>query len=262
MRNVQFEEIGADTGGEAAVPPSAQLLELTGKRVVSFKDRGQAITFFFRRLTAADWQKFFAGCVFETERIGATQTRRIDHRTAGMELVESALLDAVGYKLRDGADLTALPSWQKRIPAGHKVAAAELLQKVSESQDDVERWFDPEAQEVYLDAAWGSETPGKMMKYSGLVHRFTPPTAEHERKYNRASSEARVVGGSRAGRTIYPGRQELLIAIYDQLIITVEGYSVNGKPLEDPKEIRSEMDAAHKVTAVQALFAVPEVESE
>lgn len=248
--------------GEGTLPSNASMLELAGERIVSFKDRGQAITFTFRRLSAQDWQQFFNGVVFETERIGSTQTRRIDHRTSGIALVDATITRADGYKLREGQSFMALKNWKQRIPAGHKIAAAELLQKVGESTADRDGYFDPEADEVYLDAAWGSSTPGKMMQFSGLVHRFTPPTAEHQRKYNRASSEARVVGGSRAGKTIYPGRQELLIAIYDQLVLAVEGYGVNGQPLEGAENIRREMDAYHKVTAVQRLFAVPDVDED
>jgi hypothetical protein len=94
-------------------------------------------------------------------------------------------------------------------------------------------------------------------KFGGLVHRFNPPTAEHKRKYNRAISQTRVIGDARSGTTVFQGRQRLLVEFYDQLIASVEGYALRGQPLASPEQIRAEMDAVHKIVAVQQLFASP-----
>ena len=49
----------------------------------------------------------------------------------------------------------------------------------------------------------------------------------------------------------------MLVDFYDQLIASVEGYTLRGQPLASADQIRAEMDAAHKVIAVEQLFAAP-----
>jgi hypothetical protein len=96
-----------------------------------------------------------------------------------------------------------------------------------------------------------------MKLFSGLLHRFNPPTAEHKRKYNRAVSQTRVIGDARSGTTVFQGRQRLLVEFYDQLIASVDGYTLRGQPLTSAEQIRAEMDTVHKIIAVQQLFAAP-----
>ncbi|ABF42419.1 hypothetical protein Acid345_3418 [Candidatus Koribacter versatilis Ellin345] len=236
-------------------------IELTGNRLVSFKDKGRAFTLEFRRLTNGDWMKYFGGISTESERDAKERIDRFDVRTPGAALVNEALIGAKGYKTRSGEDLTTVANWQRAIPYGHRAIAAEALIDVAPSQSAAEIAFDPEVQEVYLDARWGSVEPGTMQLYTGLLHRFGMVTVEHERRYNRAMSEARVVGGSRTGRTIYPGRHKLFAELYDDLVVGVAGYTVNGTALVENKAlIREEMDTFHKVSAVACLFEKPERE--
>jgi hypothetical protein len=42
--------------------------------------------------------------------------------------------------------------------------------------------------------------------------------------------------------------------IYDDLIESVEGYSIGHEPLANVEEIKREMDGAHKAAAALALF--------
>ncbi len=42
--------------------------------------------------------------------------------------------------------------------------------------------------------------------------------------------------------------------LYDELIESVEGYSVAGQPLTDVEAIKQEMDGAHKAAAALELF--------
>ena len=44
----------------------------------------------------------------------------------------------------------------------------------------------------------------------------------------------------------------MLCELYDELILSVDGYSWKGDPLADPKSL---MDLHHKFTAAQELFA-------
>jgi hypothetical protein len=54
--------------------------------------------------------------------------------------------------------------------------------------------------------------------------------------------------------TSYPSRQGVAMKIYDDLIESVDGYSVGGVPLTGVEAIRREMDGAHKAAAALALF--------
>jgi hypothetical protein len=52
------------------------------------------------------------------------------------------------------------------------------------------------------------------------------------------------------------GPQPTLVELYDELIVSVEGYQVNGVELgADHDAIVAEMDAYHKVAAADVLFS-------
>ena len=87
-----------------------------------------------------------------------------------------------------------------------------------------------------------------------LVHRFATPSADHRRRFLRARSRTTVVGGSRAGKTLIASTQPVLAKLYDELIVSVDGYSVSGRPLSGREEIAREMDGYHKVAAARELF--------
>jgi len=244
---------GARATVETGHAPSLLPLD-AAERVVSFKHRGWPYSFIFPRITAADWERFFSGISISSQNEGKVQTTVVDLSTAGMALVESKVERVEGYQ----PGFLERPEWKTLLPVGHVKAAAELLRQVALAKEDTSRPIDPLSLEVTLEAAWNSDKPGSMAHYSGLVHRFNPPTAEHRRKHNRAMSEMRVVGGSRAGRTIYIPRQQILSKFYDELVISVEGFAVGGRTLADPAEIKREMDAYHKVVAVQQLFETPD----
>ena len=231
-----------------------QLLPLDSpERVITFKHRGWPYTYSFRRITHEDWQRFFNGIVLTSQNQGKVETTVFDFTTAGAALVEATLLRVEGYA---GA-FEERQEWRALLPIGHVKAAAELLRKVQVSEQEAEVPIDPLSIEVAVDAAWGT-ADGAMGFYRGLLHRFGPPTVEHRRKYNRAVNELRVIGGSRTGKTVYVPRQKVLLGFYDELVTGVEGYSVAGEPLRDLVSVRREMDAFHKVVAVQQLFETPD----
>ena len=72
-----------------------------------------------------------------------------------------------------------------------------------------------------------------------------------------------MVGGSRNGKTQWLGAQATLADLYDELIVSVEGYTVDGAA-PDREGIVEFMDTYHKVAAVDVLFApaAPKVEEE
>jgi hypothetical protein len=231
-------------------------LPLDAERLVAFKDGSQEYRLVFRRIREDDWKRFFTGCCLETEAEGSVMKRSVESDNASVELVENALLRAEGYRTRQGTLMEA-PNWKARIPVGHKLLAGRLLQSVGVAASSGERYFDSDIEEVELEAAWGTPENG-MQKFAGLVHLFGPVTPEQQRRYFRARSESRVeVKGSKNMRTVYAGRRDALITIYDELITGVEGYTVNGEVLSK-EQIKKEMDAAHKVVAAARLFEEPE----
>lgn len=246
------------------------LLPLDGQRAISFKDRLRAYTLYFSRITAEDWRRFFSSVRVESEKAeskedGKQSIIRVDYESAGLELVELKLVRADGYRMKDGSDFLARPDWKQLISPGHKQQAARLLMDVQISgEDDADAaCFDPSGLvTVMLDAAWGSTQPGKMAIYKGLAHTFNPPALEHERRFRRGMSESRIIGGSRTGRTIHPSKHLLLTQIYDELVVSVSGYAIAGRPLEGAVEIRQEMDGWHKISAMAKLFAGPEEQEE
>lgn len=236
----------------------ADLLPLDAERVVAFSDRGKFLyTFQLRRLTAEDWEHFFNGIVVSSQTLGDTQKNIIDMNTPGLDLVQRVLTGATGY----AGEFTAKKDWQKRVPPGHIRLIAELLRDVRVSEKGGEGPIDPDRYEVELVAKWNANAQGQMLQYDGLAHRFDAPTAEHQRKYNRAMAESRVVGGTRTGTTIYVPRQKVLVDFYDELVSSVSGYSVSQLEITSAEDAKRHMDAYHKVMAVQALFAEPEVDA-
>jgi hypothetical protein len=244
------------TGVEGAVSPNTHL-QLDGPRVVSFKDKGHAYTYHLPRISAADWQKFFEGALFESERASKHSSRtRFDQRSPGVEMVRRLVQKVEGY----AGQLPA--NFRDILPHGHVVKVSEMLQDVRFPESRPEGPMSLGGIEVRLVAAWGSSTPGAMVEYD-VVHRFHSPTVEQERKYLRSISEAEVmtVGGDRRQRTRVPSKCGALIKLYDELIAEVEGYAVNGQTLT-PAQVAAEMDAFHKVCAVQQVFATPDDDDE
>ncbi|HEY6349604.1 MAG TPA: hypothetical protein VI636_09365 [Candidatus Angelobacter sp.] len=229
------------------------LLPLDEPRVIAVKDGKLTYKFHFRRITADDWNQFFEGIHSSSRQEQQSQVNTIDISTPGIELVERTLVKVEGYVSRFD---TAKPGWQQKVPPRHSGQLSWILRSVAQSEDSGESPFDPERQAVHLDAVWSQTGPGaQVAMFKGLVHYFNPPTAEDKRRYFRALSMTKVVGGSRKGTTIHPSRHRVLIEMYDRLIHSVDGYAVSGKPLaNDSALIQREMDAYHKTQAVIALF--------
>ena len=171
-------------------------------------------------------------------------------------LAGRVIINAEGYKVEGGVELASLPNWIERIPLAHRRQVAATLADVLLSASVADFVIRAEGEEVSIDAAWSvDEETGKMVAYAGLKHIFKTPTQAQQKRYNQAASRSVVVGGSRSGRTIYMGAQEVLCELYDELIVSVEGYSVEGVELKGVAPIRAYMDLHHKFTAAQELFA-------
>ncbi len=143
--------------------------------------------------------------------------------------------------------------WRELIPLAHKEAAVRALTLVAPAQADAagSSGFFPLAAEevrVVLEAAANGAA------YPRLAHRFRPPTVEAERRYRRLLADNVIVRGGRTPRTLLPARLPALTRLYDQLILGVEGYAINGRPPASRNQLLEHMDAWHKRVAVEALF--------
>lgn len=236
---------------------SEALLELNQRRIIVLEDRGKTYSLYCRRIMPEDWKKYFAGIVISSEQRGRERVNVIDVNSPRLALAESVLIDAEGYKVADGRHITEIPNWQSRIPLAHRLQVGETLADVRPSRSEGELTIYPEGEEVLLDATWSAvETVAgrRMQGFMELKHVLKTPTEAQHRRYSDEASRSRIVGGSRSSKTFYSGAQALLATLYDELVISVEGYCVDGSPLTSREEIVREMDMLHKVMAAQELF--------
>jgi hypothetical protein len=239
----------------ASQEKSGELLALdAAERVAVFRSKGKTYRHIFRRLTAADWEKFFSHVVaeFKQEADGVSQIVDTDH--ASLVLWGRAIVRVDGYHTANGAPPEKLPSWPECIPQQHRLAAAGILMNLSETAGADESMLEAEGVSVLLDTFWNEGDNGAMKHFSGLLHKFASPTAEHRRRFLKAKNRSFVAGGSRSGTTMIPSAHPVLVKLYDELIERVEGYSAGGRELQSKEEIVREMDAFHKSSALSRLF--------
>jgi hypothetical protein len=230
---------------------TSSLLMLDEPRVLALRESKRDYTFYFRRILRSDWEKYFAGLYVSSRSEGSAQLNISDMQTAGYQLFESTVTRVLGYS----KELTTAEDFKKVLPR-HSAPVAGLLRRayVSEVEDD--KPLDCDLIEARIDAMWSkSPSSHSNWEYKGLVHRFAPPTIAQKKTYSRGGAINRVIGGVRKGATtVYSLRNKLLMDLYDDLIQSVEGYGVAGKPLEGVDHIRREMDGYHKAEAVSQLF--------
>jgi hypothetical protein len=226
------------------------MLPLDESRSVALRGPNKHLfTWHFRRIAQQDWEEFFAGIVHRTLRHEGAQEQVFDSDTALIELVDTAVTSVVGY---DGVDAE---NWKARLPIKHKFAVGVVLRSVGRERDADDGALS-EFVEVPLSASWSMEAQsGKMTMYSGLIHRFRHPSIEQLRKFNFEAARTRILGSGDDGITVYPVRQSIAMKLYDELIDSVDGYSVGGEPLTGVEAIRREMDGHHKATAALEMFA-------
>jgi hypothetical protein len=237
-------------------PPA--LLMLDEPRVIAVRDCNVTYTFHFRRIQQADWERYFNGLYVASSNEGTAQLNTTDLNTAGIELFESTLVKAEGYK---NAMDRKEDFW--KIPPRHSILVSWLLRSVCPSTFEDDSPLDCDSIETRIDALWSQSKPGEdTAAFKGLVHRFTPITVDQKKRFMRRGAINKVVGGSRKGTTIYSMKHKLMLELYDQLIQSVEGYGIAGKPLEGVEQIRREMDGYHKTEAIAQLFNVGDSQPE
>lgn len=229
-------------------------IELASPRIVAIEDRGKKYLLTVGRIQKSQWIRYFEGIVSTSENQVGKRVDSFDSTTARVELVEKVLIDASGYGTADGASVSSQPGWQQLIPLRHRQAAGNALVEVERAEPSDDEPIMLGAEPVFLNAVWSANERGEMLKFKNLCHRFRTPSSEHQRKFSRDSSRSVIVGGSRRGMTKWLGVQATLAELYDELIESVEGYTVNGEPLTGRDRIVSEMDTYHKVAAADVLF--------
>ncbi|MBZ5533096.1 MAG: hypothetical protein LAO20_16825 [Acidobacteriia bacterium] len=236
-------------------PSTPALLPLDQPRIIAIRDGKYTYTFHFSRISQAEWERYFASITVTARNVTAGRETTIDAQSALIELAESKLFKVEGYS----GDIMAKTDWQKRIWPRHMLPASQALIDVLSSTEEAQAPADGDSMEVLLDALWSAAADGSMTKFKGLAHRFSPPTVNHKRAFLSAGSKSTVVGGSRDGATVFSKRHKALLSIYDELVLSVDGYAINGCPLEGPENIRREMDAYHKFVAVDEIFRGPDI---
>jgi hypothetical protein len=239
--------------GEKSAPAIKKdaMLPLDVPRAVALKSGSGNFIYHLRRVGIADWRTFYSSIVHQKLRVDGQLVEVFESESALVELVESALVRVEGY---DGID--QVKKWKDALPLQHKLAVGVALRSVSVAKKKETSSLLCDLVEVRLDAAWA--TDGETMYYQGLVHRFRHPSIEQLKKFNFEAARVIVRGDGDNGISLYPSRQAIAMKIYDELIESVEGYSIGGVAISDVEAIKREMDGAHKATAALEMFATGE----
>jgi hypothetical protein len=239
-------------------------IELKAPRIIVIEDRGKQYALTLARIPKKLWLRYFEGILSTSENQNGARVDSFDSSAARLDLVEQSLTTASGYALPDGkTSIDQVEGWKSMLPLSHRLGVANAIISVSASEPSDDDPISLGQESVFLDAVWSAGDDGIMRKFKGLRHNFISPTSEQQRRVSRDSSRSRVVGGSRNGKTQWLGAQATLADLYDELIVSVEGYTVDGAA-PDREGIVEFMDTYHKVAAVDVLFApaAPKVEEE
>lgn len=245
-------------------------LELKQQRILSGVIAGTLYRYTVRRINAEDWLAYFDSVLYEQQLVDGAVVNTSDSTAARLELLRKVLLNVDGYGFvsedvetghEQGKPLTEITNWQDLLPVSHRIAFADLLFECGlDTSAAAPAMLGAEL--VTLRCRWTGSADGKsLVEYKGLKHIFTTPSIEHLREYSRDSSRSRIVGG-RKGKTQFLGAQRTLVKLYDQLIQRVEGYSVDGTPLDKDRDlIVATMDTFHKAQAMGHVFAPADADS-
>jgi hypothetical protein len=238
-----------ETPFDDAPESATAMLPLDLAREIRLGDGKTTFIYRFRRITLKDWREFFGAIVHRSLQVGAVKDTVYESDSAAIDLVGKNLISVEGY-----GSIAGVKNWRQSLPLRHRIAVGIVLRSVGLSDILPDSHQLSDVLEVRLDATWSADEAGKMTTYAGLVHRFRQPTIEQLRKFNFETARVRVEGTQESGITTYPSRQLVAMQIYDELIESVEGYSVGGNPLEGIENIQREMDGAHKAEAALSIF--------
>jgi len=217
------------------------LFPLDGSQpIVCFRRNGHVFRHIFRRLTAADDLAFYENLDVNSPGEGGGFSRTVNDDAASLLLYRRAILSVEGYRTRDGRKPEEFPNWPDCIPQHHRLHAIDLLMKSRGTVTLKTACVAPDRKSVSFVATL------KTRDY-GVIHHFCGPTPGQEGQFLRA------IEGT-------PSSHEVLVKLYDELMASAEGYSIEGRPIS-PDQARSEMHSFHKILAV-SVFLSPVVDPE
>jgi hypothetical protein len=240
------------------------------ERFVALKVGTRRLIHRFRPPTVDDWLEYERALRPTVVLADDEIETRVSQREASDELWRRCIRTVDGYD----SDVQCSSFNIQKVPLEHRVLAISGLDRVQPAaeQDIV---GDGETVAVRLEAWWNGEFYGR------LVHRFKRPLVEHELRFQEAA-ERRSLARTKIGGQKKPGQGTLttralpqlptLISLYDELIVSVEGYRVpslrsqESDGLHRSPEIGPEsrvptcMDVPHKAAAVRELFRTERAE--
>jgi len=182
-----------------------------------------------------------------------------DVESAAINLLKEVAISSEGYP-----HLFGTADWLQKIPIRDMSTYGNALLEVFENRESPEAaavGLDP-ACAVRMEALWGSMSSEAMCRHRHLVHQFERPSKQQRNDFRNASTRVRRTAGvTRRGPAVFLAPEQsitapALAALYDELILRVDGYAVNGEPLTDDREkIAANMDTFHKVKATRWLFS-------
>jgi hypothetical protein len=236
-----IEETSQKQPDQAAKPKKAELA-LDTPRVIALKTARGEFKYKTRRVTLKDWEACFLGIIDQTMRVDGQFEKVFDRDTALVELADRVLVSAADLDYQAFKDT-------KLVPISHRLAIGSILQSISAQEGAT-----PAADSLEIVVAGIWPIGGVSHVFENLIHRFRHPEIEHLKRFRFESSRVRVRGEGKDSVSMYPSRLAIAMKIYDDLIESVDGYMVNGVPLEGVENIKREMDGAHKAVAALQIF--------
>jgi len=253
---------------QSPIPP---LNLAAAERTVTLTDsHGHRFVHHFRPPKAEDWLEYERAVkptlIFREDEVET----RAGTRAASETLWRKLILRVEGYGEQESG-VRSQESELRRILLEHRVRAVAGLDQVQAAEDQ-DVLGDSETAAVKLEAWWNGEF------FPALIHRFKRPLVEHELRFREALERRAIVTRRIAGQK-RPKNQPIesrslpvlptLVALYDELIVSVEGYRMgiqDSAPLRPERgggfRIQESMDCPHKSAAVRALFAGESIEIE
>lgn len=226
-------------------------------------DRVLVVTHHFRPPFSEDWFDFFRG----TSQLGLSKGRDvIEMSNAGQEkdeeFWEKLILEVEGYQI-NGRPLMEFPEWKSKVPLTHKlnaIAGFMYFFRVGLDENPVE--------ETVLDLG---ETTTKisfdalqLSKPCQVSFEFAVPEPSDYIRYSRATARMQIVRTKQRGvsKLQVPSNVQLLVELFNKLVVVAEGYSYDGKALMDFPDWKDKIDVYHKREAVRELFGTTLQEEE
>jgi hypothetical protein len=244
-------------------PRAPSPLDLSAPIRIEFKHRGIPLAHVLNRPGQRDWLNYAKGVSTTYEFAGEGIHAEISGELEAQgKLWRASIRSVEGYGGADGRAIAEVypDVWREKIPASHVELAVRALAavRVKTAEDPaltnpVAFILDLESQAVELEMDGVAHAP--------LVHHFRIPTLNEFAKFRRLMADSRLVGGTRHLKTIMFSRLPGLVKLYDELIISIEGYKAGQSPIDNRQSTIEQMDAIHKQVAVQGLFEPPTEQS-